>query len=269
MLILRPPRTSQPQQRVTVSELALSLGLWSLAVATARGVATFGPAQSEVGAPGVSAQGGLVGWNLNGSTQHVDLGTPPAAADSVSILVTARQGSTVNAFPISTRSSGASEGIEIIVGPSSAVGQAALRVGTASDSHDTTLSPATGLDDGRHHTHVATWGRFAGTARHFVDGRLAGSVATTGGTITHSQSLRIGLRGSTYFAGQVALAAFFTRTLPASVAAELSRNPWQLFAPEPRRLWVPSAAPATPVLSAATALNITTTTADLRVTVTI
>lgn len=56
---------------------------------------------------------------------------------------------------------------------------------------------------------------------------------------------------------------------PAEVAA-VHRNPWQLFAPEPRRIWVPGAVgPSTPTLSAPTVINITATSATPRVTITI
>lgn len=47
-----------------------------------------------------------------------------------------------------------------------------------------------------------------------------------------------------YFAGDCFGQFAWDRALSAAEIAEVSRNPWQLFAPEPRRIWVPSGAPS-------------------------
>ena len=66
-------------------------------------------------------------------------------------------------------------------------------------------------------------------------------------------------------AAQVLLMARLTTT--AFDGAELSRNPWQLFAPIERRIWVPGEAPGgVPSIAAVYAENITATSADYRVT---
>lgn len=66
-------------------------------------------------------------------------------------------------------------------------------------------------------------------------------------------------------AAQVLLMARLTTT--AFDGAELSRNPWQLFAPIERRIWVPGEAPGgVPSITAVYAENITATSADYRVT---
>jgi hypothetical protein len=69
--------------------------------------------------------------------------------------------------------------------------------------------------------------------------------------------------------GHIALAMGAWNWLPETLGFELLNNPWQLFAPLPRRIWAPSA-PITgiPTLSLATLVNVTQTTATPRVTVT-
>lgn len=65
-------------------------------------------------------------------------------------------------------------------------------------------------------------------------------------------------------AAQVLLMARLTTT--AFDGAELSRNPWSLFAPIERRIWVPGEAPGgVPSITAVYAENITATSADYRV----
>jgi hypothetical protein len=117
---------------------------------------------------------------------------------------------------------------------------------------------------------VGTYGDGDNNIRMYLDGAQVGVAAQTG----NIQRVTSALLRSCFWSGGTPNFALITagvlpRRMSAAEVARLGRSPWQLFAPEPRRLWVPSAAPATPVLSAATALNITTTTADLRVTVTI
>ena len=63
-------------------------------------------------------------------------------------------------------------------------------------------------------------------------------------------------------------AANWARALSDAEAVELTRNPWQLFAPRTQRIWAPAVASGIPTLSAATLINITSTTATPRVTLT-
>jgi hypothetical protein len=64
------------------------------------------------------------------------------------------------------------------------------------------------------------------------------------------------------------LIAFADRAVPNEYMRAATANPWQLFAPLPRRMWAPSAATGIPTLSAATVTAITATTATPRVTIT-
>lgn len=67
--------------------------------------------------------------------------------------------------------------------------------------------------------------------------------------------------------GPVLDARIYSRCLTASEVKEMYDNPWQLFAP--RRIWVPQAnISGVPTLSAATLINITSTNATPRVTLT-
>ena len=55
-----------------------------------------------------------------------------------------------------------------------------------------------------------------------------------------SESLTVGEDySSTYFMGRVYLAAVWNRALSSAEIKQLSANPWQLFAPTERRIWVP------------------------------
>lgn len=68
--------------------------------------------------------------------------------------------------------------------------------------------------------------------------------------------------GATYY-----LQAFWGSQLPDPMARSLSANPWQLFGPVTRRIYLPSAA-GIPTLSAASVIDILATSARPRVTVT-
>ena len=89
----------------------------------------------------------------------------------------------------------------------------------------------------------------------YVDGLLAASTTCSTVTPTATASLRMGARAyagvEDYFSGRIRLAAMWARSLSATEVQSLSRNPWQLFAPQQIIIPTPAAA-AVPTLSAST-----------------
>ena len=108
-----------------------------------------------------------------------------------------------------------------------------------------------------------------------VDGRITQSAIPSGTGALDSSSNPLCL-GATESGGEVAtpwsnlLTLLWQGTIPSvSTLHALMRDRWSVFAPEPRRIWAPVAAPSTPVLSAPTVISITATSVTPRVTVTI
>jgi hypothetical protein len=89
-------------------------------------------------------------------------------------------------------------------------------------------------------------------------------VATTAGLTTGIGGVAIvGQSGfaTSYADHEFYLVGSVNRALSAAEVASLSNNPWQIFQPTPRRLWVVGASSGIPTLSAAAAINLTSTTA--------
>lgn len=111
----------------------------------------------------------------------------------------------------------------------------------------------------------------------YIDGRLGASYTNaTKGTFrgsTKGYLLGGNAGGQEAFSnrqamGDFALFAAWTRALPEAEVVELSRNPWQIFRPLRPIIYSLPSASAVPTLSAATAVNITSSSAQPRVTVT-
>jgi hypothetical protein len=71
------------------------------------------------------------------------------------------------------------------------------------------------------------------------------------------------LNGSSpqYYNGGIQDVIVFNGELSSAEALQVYQNTWQIFKAQPRRLWVVGTSNAIPTLSAATAVNITSTTA--------
>jgi hypothetical protein len=162
-------------------------------------------------------------------------------------------------------------------------GQIAALAGTGGSNPGWSFSGVT-VEAGRTYTVLAesrvSPSGFTLENRFWVNGRrwALETHGGSGGTLPYDWLCVLGGRRTTDLAGErhievlTATAFVWPATgvfaLTEDQAAELSSNAYAVY--EPKRIWVPlSAGPSAPVLSAATALNITTTTADLRVTVTI
>lgn len=117
------------------------------------------------------------------------------------------------------------------------------------------------------HRCAVTWD--AATMSFYAKGKLAESSAfTAASTANANRRSHIG-SGSAFFGSSnagVSLVAVFNRVLRASEYAELHENPWQIFAPDERRIMLPSAGVAAPTLVSSTVVNIGSTYATPRVT---
>ena len=115
---------------------------------------------------------------------------------------------------------------------------------------------------------VAVAGTYAKTS--FVQQVFFAGVAEASNTgiteAANSSPLVIGARvGNLFeFPGDIYISCFWNRVLTDQEIAQVSANPWQLFAP--RQIWIPaSAASALPTLSNPTAINITASSFQPRV----
>jgi hypothetical protein len=285
VLILRPPRTSQPQQAVGLDRRFDALI-----------VPTFGAREAvnslwpTIGAGGTFDQSrpsrGGRSFYFQGGSDQVSLPRLIYTSDKLAGLF----GANSQTLVIQTRCISVPFGTVFSLGRPSL---SRLRFGlslrngsgnveflTHNGGFNTVSWAGSGTSAGEFATYVVVYNTDGtnGTLRLCKNGRDFGAQSFAASNFPNAagEAFNFGAanasQGSDNFWGLEAehtLFAILPGAVAPSQAADLSVNPWQLFAPEPRRLWAPSAAPATPVLSAATALNITTTTADLRVTVTI
>jgi hypothetical protein len=109
-----------------------------------------------------------------------------------------------------------------------------------------------------------------GSQRATQNGLVLGTAsAAVAASITGTPLLIASQVGSSYsYQGAHPLVVFWDRYLADAEVTQLHRNPWQLLAPLPRRMWAPAVASGIPTLSAATVTAITATTATPRVTIT-
>lgn len=86
--------------------------------------------------------------------------------------------------------------------------------------------------------------RSAGSITAYANG-VSGSAVAAAGSVTATGILAIGVFGSYnsyYCVGDYALTAIWDRALSKTEILALSLNPWQIFAPDARNIWVPVAA---------------------------
>lgn len=200
----------------------------------------------------VGGEKGLV-WSLNGVNQFVDLGPLPNGQSSVTIGALITQNNATNSFPLSSRSLSTTQGIELLSGGGSVFGTASGRVGTSVNASSAYATPSVGGFSVGAHIHIV---RYTGYyLHHYANGFLASTSVLANGTVTHSQNLYVGRRGSTFFQGQVALAFAFP-DLSSYEIAEVSANPWQLFRADPIRIYSLPTGPIIPYISSVTMSNI-------------
>ncbi len=285
MLILRPPRTSQPQQAVGLDRRFDALIVPTFGVHDAAnslwpsiaGGGTFDQARPSRGGRALYFEGGSNQVSLPRLVYVSDKQAGLFGANSQTLVIQTR----CISVPFGTVFSlGRPSLSRLRFGLSLRNGSGNVEFLTHNGGFNTVSWAGSGTSAGEFATYVVVYNTDGtnGTLRLCKNGRDFGTQSFAASNFPNAagESFNFGAANasgsSDNFWGLEAEHTLFA-ILPGAVApqhaASLSVNPWQLFAPEPRRLWVPSAAPATPVLSAATALNITTTTADLRVTVTI
>lgn len=108
------------------------------------------------------------------------------------------------------------------------------------------------------------------SVRAWVNGTLVIDASTSSSTadVTGANGVNyFGYHSSTeYVAGIHTLVALWHAELPSGHAQKLSANPWQIFAPLERRIWVPSASSAVPSITAVYADSVTASSVVPRVT---
>lgn len=100
-------------------------------------------------------------------------------------------------------------------------------------------------------------GTISGSPNPYVG--LLGMGASWAGASSEPDPISNDLDGNIWYCGVIPYA------VPDAIIENLIRNPWQLFAPQTQRIWVPSAAAGVPTLTSIAASSITTTGAVLTV----
>lgn len=198
---------------------------------------------------------------VSASLNEIDLGAIPSFTQ-FTLLVIATQPS-AGGIPIATNTASGTSGFDILQSPAGVAGRVISRVvpsiGQDSNSYD-------GLNDGKAHKYLSTW-RSGDFIKLYVDSpRLSGNgTGTTSGTVSPTQNLKIGRRGSTYWSGSVSLVIFGTKQ-NISAGLELLENPWQIFKDEFKLFYVGTTTNNV-VLNAETGVyNLTGAAADLTAT---
>ncbi len=246
------PRTRQPQGPVQPSAWARSRGIGSLLLPSAglRDLVDGGTWSSWGTAPVIGT--GLHGRCIDSTAAFGGLSLTPAvnqatAAQTHILLVetTATSGAYAGLLACA---SGDGSSASVSVQRNSGNTQWATWCGVADTNWSSPTSQAIGP------SLLILTGNSAGTYT-YLDGT---AIETTAGAPVAQSNSRLVLGGERAAnAGyatktRIYLYAHLTQRLTAGEVAALSANPWQLFAPAERRIWVPSAGGSLPTLSAAT-----------------
>lgn len=271
--MLRPVWTRQPQQQVPLGgSLAAGLTfLWS-ATSAIQEIVGRKPATTVYGtwAPSTSP----VGIAYRSGTPNLQF-APPAAATSTDYTAFAYvnddtgNGATRNPFDADDSGTArvfqlrfqSNDGIEFITFDTSGNPYFAT-------SGALTWAPRVGMLVGRIVSNsMSVWWQ----GRQLATGSASGTAKTLSAALALNVGTNRSFAGAAFqsFPGQIMLAGHYNRGLSDAEIIALSQNPWLLFTPPPRRLWLPVAAASNPVLSAATVFNITPTSAQPRVDVTL
>ena len=292
MLILERPWTRQPQAAVNLdkhSSIALLNVLsWNAtrpAHAEKKGDFTGIPYNLTQAASIAGKYGPVVAQSFNGTNSYVSLGDPTPTnigTGSIAFEVLFRTTSVVTPQMLIAKDSDITNGREYLlsINEESRNGHVRLVLFSGNNAYFILETPIAAITANTWHHLFAC--RAANTTNEglsiFVDGVYqtrtnaanAGSPTATvqnGGT-----EARIGSRTYTgnfnYFSGDIAFARIYTNT-PAdctAIAKALADNPWQLFAPQQIIIPTPAAAASAPTITALSAIGITATSAQPRIT---
>ena len=192
---------------------------------------------SYTGDPGIVTVGGLRGYSFNGSSQYINIGAVPNNLTQLSYLVYAIQGSGAG-FSLTTRQSG-TEGMEILHGGGGIPGDVQIRFQTNTGSVD---GATINVSQTAPNIYIAT----ANTAGNLIlyvndiNNRVLDNLSSFGGVVNSTQNLHLAYRTVNPSFGNfpaIYLALCWTRELSQNEVNSLLQNPWQVFAPAPRRIW--------------------------------
>lgn len=192
--------------------------------------------------------GGVSGLYLDfaGSPEHVDYGFAPSGFTDFTLIQLIRPAGAVNSFSVSSRSTSGAQGVEILIGAGS---NPLLMAGRAAGSTTDVQTAGVAIDDenlwhtfiytrkGEVHSNVA----IDETGRVFTDS----ATETAIGTITSSQNLSVGKRGSTFYTGDAGFFVFSEAGYSLESAIHLAHNVYsELLKPAIPQLYiVPDVAP--------------------------
>lgn len=133
----------------------------------------------------------------------------------------------------------ASQGIELSLSKGGTTGAHFVRIQTSSGLVD---GAGGSFNDGKYHQITGVYN--GSTLKGYGDYGIEFSSASASGTITHSQDLTLYKRGTVQGTGVSVLTYAFSRALSANEVRSLHANPWQIFAPTSRRIFISGGASA-------------------------
>lgn len=248
---IKTPWTSQPQFITSVTGDSIANGLtslWSLKDGGTRFVdyknKNNGTASTALATKTFTGQhGGAVGSVFSGS-QYVNCGSDISMRPTEFTLLAVFTPSALSGTNVEVMSTHASQTgftlgfdtsnrLQAIIGATSAWQFAYAGTGVVGKQYAAVF------------THSAANTRFS----IYANGVKGDSVAYGGVYQQTTQPLYVGASANygNYFNGTIALAAVWGREMSHAEALSLSRNPWQIFQPIERRIWVPSAGGGTTI----------------------
>lgn len=264
-IITRPLRSQQPlAAQINAAHAAFAGGQPALAYSAASWLFDAnGRALTQVGAVARQALAGGAGVQASGNTNRIGLPaamSPPTGVFTV--VIGFRVPSISGTAPLFCTSAVASGGAHIGVKAQTSTSTFELRYGDgvafSSSSRRSFQTPGGSVVAGRYHSVVAVV-RGPTDASIYMDG-ISRAVTYSGTAAGYAAGTQAGAlldiyESSGYLGGDKTLShvVVIPGAIPDALAQQLSINPWQLFAPQPRRLWAvdPSSGGVTGALAAA------------------
>lgn len=239
-LLLRQPRTSQPQGPVGID--------WSNPIT--RGlVYAWIPSTDTLtksGAPTLTTNVKGVGLATNGSSSYEFSNSAPTFSldeCSVTAILTPIAVANSSSFAVCAGNSGNSNPL-FMLGQGATAGQLAFRTRDAAGTDLEVKAAAGAWANGVTSVASGTRSKSAALQRVYSNGSQIGASAVGTASATTFDRFAIGclLRSSAalFWAGATSFVAIHNRALSAAEVKSLSDNPWQIFAPQSRQIWVPS-----------------------------
>lgn len=238
-LVLQPPWTSQPQVPVGIRHHLDFRGINFATRADVTGKLYTVDAQTE---PGIRASpAGIAYHPITSSSQHYITVDAPTAKDSYVFITRISGPLYLDYHGLMAHGTGGSSGVSLSLGADAynAGGNAAVSVRIAHYGVADYAEIQSSFLPSQQPVNIVVTGRKNGTGKVWMNGTYIGSVALGNLIATSNTTMQIGaVRSTNYFYGDHALSLFAYGDVSDAEAQSFSANPWQIFQPLTRRIFV-------------------------------